>query len=167
VLGSAPNVYQIVAVADFTGDHQADILFRNIGTGEIAEWQVANNQLLSAQVVGSTANTYHVVGTGDFDGNGANDILFRHDNGELVMWLLNSAGQLLSTPVSVATVSNIFHVDGTGDLNGDGRSDIIFRDPNGAVIEWLMNGAAATAIQGVGASASQDFAITAHHFDLI
>jgi hypothetical protein len=83
------------------------------------------------------------------------------------MWLLNSAGQLLSTPVSVATVSNIFHVDGTGDLNGDGRSDIIFRDPNGAVIEWLMNGAAATAIQGVGGTAPQDFAIAAHHFDLI
>jgi hypothetical protein len=166
VLGSAPNVYQIVAVADFTGDHQADILFRNLGTGEIAEWQVANNQLLSAQVVGSTASTYHVVGTGDFDGNGANDILFRHDNGELVMWLLDSAGQLLTAPQSVATVSNIFHVDGTGDLNGDGRSDIIFRDPNGNVIEWLMNGVSATAIQTAG-SAPQDFSIAAHHFDLI
>jgi hypothetical protein len=166
VLGSAPNVYQIVAVADFTGDHQADILFRNLGTGEIAEWQVANNQLLSAQVVGSTASVYHVVGTGDFDGNGANDILFRHDNGQLVMWLLNSAGQLLSAPQAVATVSNIYHVDGTGDLNGDGRSDIIFRDPSGNVIEWLMNGAAAQAIQTVGAM-SQDFSIAAHHFDLI
>jgi hypothetical protein len=170
VLGSAPTVYQIVAVADFTGDHQADILFRNIGTGEIAEWQVANNQLLSAQVVGSTSPLYHVVGTGDFDGNGANDILFRHDNGELVMWLLNSAGQLLSAPISVATVSTIYHVEGTGDLNGDGRSDIIFRDPSGNVIEWLMNGASAQAMQNVdgsGLPVPPGFSIAAHHFDLI
>jgi hypothetical protein len=166
VLGSAPNVYQIVAVADFTGDHQADILFRNLGTGEIAEWQVANNQLLSAQVVGSTANAYHVVGTGDFDGNGANDILFRHDNGQLVMWLLNSAGQLLTAPQAVGSVSNIYHVDGTGDLNGDGRSDIIFRDTSDNVVEWLMNGASAQAMQDVG-RISQDFSIAAHHFDLI
>jgi hypothetical protein len=167
VLGSAPTVYQIVAVADFTGDHQADILFRNLGTGEIAEWQVANNQLLSAQVVGSTASVYHVIGTGDFDGNGANDILFRHDNGQLVVWLLNSAGQLLSAPQAVGNVSNIYHVDGTGDVNGDGRSDIIFRDPSGTVVEWLMNGAAAQAIQTLGSTISQDFSIAAHHFDLI
>jgi hypothetical protein len=166
VLGSAPNVYQIVGVADFTGDHQADILFRNLVTGEIAEWQVANNQLLSAQVVGSTSTAYHVVGTGDFDGNGANDILFRHDDGEIVAWLLDSAGQLLTAPQVVGNATANYHVDGTGDLNGDGRDDIIFRDPGGTVVEWLMNGALVQAAQVVG-GASQDFAIAAHHFDLI
>src|SRR5262249_51054538 len=151
---------------DFTGDHQADILFSNLGTGEIAEWQVANNQLLSAQGVGSTASAYHVVGVGDLAGHGADDILVRHDNGDVVVWLRDSAGQLLSAPQSIGTVAGIYHVDGTGDLNGDGRSDIVFRDPAGNVIDWLMNGASATAIQSVG-SASQDFSIAAHHFDLI
>ena len=133
---------------------------------QVLGWDPMKSRLLSAQVVGSTSSLYHVVGTGDFDGNGANDILFRHDDGEVVVWLLDSAGQLLTAPQSVGTAGNQFHIDGTGDLNGDGRSDIIFRDVGGNVIEWLMNGATAQTIQVVG-GASQDFAIAAHHFDLI
>src|SRR5262249_56575198 len=112
------------------------------------------------------STSYHVIGTGDFDGNGANDILFRHDNGEVVVWLLNSTGQLLTAPQVVGNAPLIYHVDGTGDLNGDGRSDIIFRDPSGTVIEWLINGASLQTAQVVS-TVSQDFSIAAHHFDLI
>src|SRR5262249_42123977 len=150
------------------GDHQADILFRNIGTGEIAEWQIANNQLAPPPAVGASPSTnYHVAGTADFDGNGPNDILFPNNNAHLGMGLLNPPGQPRLPPQAVGTVAAIYHVDGTADLNGDGRSDIIFRDPDGNVVEWLMNGASAQTIQGLGAIASQDFSIAAHHFDLI
>ena len=108
-----------------------------------------------------------MVGTGDFDGNGANDILFRHDNGQVAMWLLNSAGALLGRPGGGRNPGRRqLHIDGTGDLNGDGRSDIIFRDQDGHLVEWLMNGATIQTAQAVGAQ-SQDFAVAAHHFDLI
>src|SRR5262249_34207335 len=134
---------------------------------EIAEWQVANNQLgAPPAVVGSTSTAYHVVGTGDFDGNGANDILFRHDNGEVVVWLLDSTGQLLTAPQVVGSASANYHIDGTGDLHGDGRSDIISRDANGTVIDWLMNGASIQAARAV-VGASPTFAVAAHPFDLI
>jgi hypothetical protein len=169
VLGSAPSFYQVVAVGDFTGDHQDDILFRNLNTGEIAEWQITNNALGPAapHVVGSTSTSYHVVGTGDFDNTGANDILFRHENGQIAMWLLTSAGDLLGAPATVGgPVAANFHVDGVGDLNGDGRSDIVFRDQDGVLIEWLMNGSTIQTAQMVG-TASQNFSIAAHHFDII
>jgi len=166
VLGSAPSQYHIIAVDDFTGDHQADILFRN-DTGDIAIWRVANNALSGVPaVVGSTSPSYHVVGTGDFDGNGANDILFRNDSGDLAEWLLNSQGQLLGAPSPIGN-GGLYHTEGTGDLNGDGRSDIIFRDGGGTLVEWLMNGTSLLAPQAVIGSASTDFSIAAHHFDLV
>jgi hypothetical protein len=168
LLGSKPSDYHIVGVDDFTGDHQADILFRR-DNGEIARWQIANNQLTpgGAQTIGSTSPDYHIVGTGDFDGNGSNDILFRNDNGQVVVWLLGSNGLLLpgQLPAVVGTASAQFHVDGTGDLNGDGRTDIIFRDANGTLAEWLMNGTTFTGATLGGASV--DYAIAEHHFDLL
>jgi hypothetical protein len=99
-----------VAVDDFTGDGQADILFRH-DNDDVAIWRVANNALAGAPtVVGSTSTNYHVVGTGDFDGNGSNDILFRNDDGELAMWLLNSAGALLGAPAAIGNAGLQYHV---------------------------------------------------------
>jgi hypothetical protein len=166
LLGSKPADYQIVGVDDFTGDHQSDILFRR-DNGEIARWQIANNQLTpgGAQTIGSTSPDYHIVGTGDFDGNGSNDILFRHDNGQVVVWLLNSSGQLLQAPNVVGTAGAQFHVDGTGNLNGDGRTDIIFRDASGTLAEWLMNGTTFTGT--VLGTTAVDYAVAEHHFDLL
>jgi hypothetical protein len=167
VLGSTAPQYHIVAVDDFTGDGQADILFRH-DNGDIAIWRVANNSLAGTPaVVGSTSTAYHVVGTGDFDANGANDILFRNDNGDLAMWLLNSAGQLLGAPQAIGNAAAQFHVDGTGDFNGDGRADIMFRDANGTLVEWFMNGAAFAAPPSALGTAAVDYAIAAHHYDLV
>ena len=50
VLGSTSNAFHIVGIDDFTGDHQADILFRH-DDGDIALWQVAGNQLVNAPKV--------------------------------------------------------------------------------------------------------------------
>jgi FG-GAP-like repeat len=167
VLGSTSSQFHIVAVDDFTGDGQADILFRH-DNGDIAIWRVANNALAGVPaVVGSTSTAYHVVGTGDFDGNGANDILFRNDNGDLALWLLNSSGALLGAPAAIGAAGAQFHVDGTGDLNGDGRADILFRDASGNMVAWLMNGASFAAPPQAIGGAPVDYAIAAHHFDLV
>jgi hypothetical protein len=83
------------------------------------------------------------------------------------MWLLNSSGALLGSPAAIGTAGNQFHVDGTGDLNGDARSDIVFRDNAGHVVEWLMNGTSFAAPPAVVGTASLDYSIAAHQFDLI
>jgi hypothetical protein len=57
-------------------------------------------------------------------------------------------------------------MEGTGDFNGDGRSDILWRDNGGTVVDWLMNGGSIQTAQVLG-SASPDFHISVHHFDLI
>jgi hypothetical protein len=83
------------------------------------------------------------------------------------MWLLNSQGQLLGAPAAIGNAALQFHVEGTGDLNGDGRSDIILRDANGTLVEWLMNGASLAAPPSVLGTAAVDYAIAAHHFELV
>ena len=84
MLGSTPSVYHIVGIDDFTGDDQADILFRNTTPATSRSGRSPTTSWLSAAGGRLDLAAYHVVGTGDFDGNGANDILFRSDNGELV-----------------------------------------------------------------------------------
>jgi hypothetical protein len=171
--------YNIVAISDFDGDHNADIVFRS-STGpdvnKLFEWKIVNNQLVAAPFeIGTAPQGAHVVGIGDFDGNGTTDLLFRFDQtvgtsqpGQLAMWLLNSQGQLLVAPNTVgAPIAANWHVDGTGDLNGDGRSDIILRDQDGALRELLMNGFNIQTDQSVGTTESQDFTVAAHHYNLI
>jgi hypothetical protein len=72
----------------------------------------------------------------------------------------------LSSAVLLGTTDLSFHMQGTGDFNSDGRTDILWRNEAGMVVDRLMNGAAIQAAQVVG-SASADFHISNHHFDLI
>jgi serralysin len=172
------NHYNIVAISDFDGDHNADILFRSISGADVNglfEWKIVNNQLAAVPFqVGSAPPGAHVVGIGDFNGDGTTDLLFRYDQivgafqpGQLAMWLLNSQGALLVAPSTVgAPIAANWHVDGTGDLNGDGRSDIILRDQDGQLRELLMNGFTIQTDQNVGTE-SQDFTIAAHHYNLV
>jgi len=85
----------------------------------------------------------------------------------VVEWLLNASGNLLSSPTSIGTAGIEYHVDGTGNLNGDGRDDIVLRHADGTLIEWLMNGTSSAALPSTLGHASVDYAIAAHHFDVV
>ena len=85
----------------------------------------------------------------------------------MVEWLLDSSGSLLSAPAAIGNTLTQYHTDGTGDLNGDGRDDIILRDYDGTLISWLMNGTSFAAPPAVLGVAAVDYAIAAHHFDVI
>jgi hypothetical protein len=75
-------------------------------------------------------------------------------------------GATVQSVQTVGTASPAYHVEGTGDFNGDGRTDILFRDNAGTAVEWLMNGPSIQTAQVLG-SASTDFQISPHHFDLV
>ena len=165
LLGSAASSFHVVGIGDFDGNGRSDILFRN-EDGSIAAWQTdAAGHLASTQLLGSTSTSFHVTGLGDLEGNGRTDILFQNDDGSVGVWQTNAGGQLSSAQL-LGTTDPSFHMEGTGDFNGDGRSDILWRDNGGTVVDWLMNGDSIQAAQVLG-SASPDFHISVHHFDLI
>jgi hypothetical protein len=67
VLGGTSPDWHNSGIGDFTGDGQSDLIFRNVNTGEIATWGVANNALSTVpKVLGSTAPQYHIVAVDDF-----------------------------------------------------------------------------------------------------
>jgi probable HAF family extracellular repeat protein len=143
VLGGTSPQWLNSGIGDFTGDGQSDLLFRNVSTGEIATWGVANNALSTApKVLGSTAPQYHIVAVDDFTGDHQADILFRNDNGSLAIWqVANNA--LVGAPGTVGSAPTAYHVVGTGDFDGNGSNDILFRSDNGDLAMWLLNSSGA------------------------
>src|SRR6185295_10455241 len=75
---------------DFNGDGTSDILFRNMTSGSVYEWQLLNGTIVIAQGSpgGATAD-WVIAGAGDFNGDGKSDILWRNTNsGSVSIWFL-------------------------------------------------------------------------------
>jgi hypothetical protein len=161
VLGGTSPDWHNSGIGDFTGDGQSDLLFRNVNTGEIATWGVANNALSTVpKVLGSTAPQYHIVAVDDFTGDQQADILFRHDNGDIAIWrVANNA--LAGVPAVVGSTSPSFHVVGVGDFDGNGSNDILFRDNGGNLAIWLLNSSGVL----LGAPAAIGSASNSFHVD--
>src|SRR5437016_12602551 len=73
------QAWQVKGVGDFNADGRADILWRNLSTGENSIW-LMNGLTIAAQ--GSVNffpdQAWQVKGIGDFDGDGRADILWRN-----------------------------------------------------------------------------------------
>jgi len=93
IIGLSPPAAQWrpVAVGDIDGDGSADLIWRNLGTGEIIAWYLsATGSVLKSTSLGVPGTAWTVVNTGDFDGNGIQDIFFRNTStGEAVAWLMS------------------------------------------------------------------------------
>ena len=136
--------------SDFDGDGKADILWRNISTGENYIWLMNGLSTASQGSVNvvDPASGWQVQGIGDFDGDGKADILWRNTStGENYIYLMN--GLTIARPGSINSVSDqAWQVKGIGDFDGDGKADILWRNSStGENYIWLMNGLS-TASQG-------------------
>jgi hypothetical protein len=127
-------------LADFNGDHKADVLWRIDGSGLDAMWLMNGITKALGQYLETAPSRWIVAGVGDFDGDGKVDILWRDPvNGEDAMWLMSGPTKALGTYIESAGPQWI--VAGVGDFNGDGKADILWRNPaTGEDAMWLMNG---------------------------
>ena len=131
-----------------TGHPTSDILWRNVNTGQIAEWLMGNGHVVSAVNLYAEPAEWQVVGTGDFNGDGTGDILWHNVNtGMFSEWLMTN-GQVGAALELYAEPAE-WRVVGTGDFNGDGTSDILWHNVNtGMFSEWLMvNGQVGAALE--------------------
>ncbi|MDH3792283.1 MAG: FG-GAP-like repeat-containing protein, partial [Rhodospirillales bacterium] len=75
---------------DFDGDGNADLLWRNVSTGNTVIWLMEGTAKLAAQPIGVVPPVWQVVATGDFNGDGKADILWRHTgNGSTLVWQMD------------------------------------------------------------------------------
>jgi hypothetical protein len=155
-LAAAWCVATPLLAADFDGDGNDDLLFRDRSRGDqritvmlagqgSARLTESTSLLLSTDTSGGSAFAVH---SGDFDGDGRSDILDRDlQSGRIRVRLMDgirvrSKGTLTGVPLSTAVT-----LDAVADLNGDGHDDLVFRDTvTGAWKLRLMNGLASATL---------------------
>jgi hypothetical protein len=136
--------WMIQGTGDFDHDGNADILWRNSNTGQVAIWFMNGTTMLpSSAVVASTpALNWVIQGVGDFSHDGfADSILWSNTTtGQVAIWQMT--GAVMSSSTVLASNPGIYWtIQGVGDYNGDGFADILWRNNNtGEVSIWLTNG---------------------------
>jgi len=85
---------------DFDGDGKADLLWRNVTTGNTVVWLMNGETKLAAGSIGTVPLEWQIAGTGDFNGDGKADVLWRNtDNGKAVIWQMDGARKVASIPI--------------------------------------------------------------------
>ncbi|MBE9011872.1 VCBS repeat-containing protein, partial [Pseudanabaenaceae cyanobacterium LEGE 13415] len=147
------NAWQIMSLADFSGDGNPDILWRNQSSGGLSMWLFNGTQVVDGFELPSPDIGWRIEGVADFNGDRNPDILWRHSvSGELSFWLFDRTQVRLGV-LSPAIPTN-WSIKDFGDFNRDGRMDLVWRnDGSNETTIWMMDGA--KIINGVVFSGSQ------------
>jgi hypothetical protein len=136
--------------ADFNGDRNADIFWRNQSGGDDIAWFMDGTTLAGGAVLTQVGDpNWQIVATPDFNADGKPDILWRHRvTGDNLVWFMNGTTIASSTVLTPVSDTN-WQIVATADLDSDGQADILWRNQaTGDDVVWFMNG---TSIKG-GAS---------------
>jgi hypothetical protein len=100
---SPDTSWSVAGIGDFTGNGDADILWRQSGTESLVEWQMNGGTILSNSAItyqGSTVappSSWNIIEIGDFTGAGTSDILWQQSGtGALIEWQMNGS-QIVSS----------------------------------------------------------------------
>jgi subtilisin family serine protease len=146
-LFDAANGFRIDGVADFNGDGQTDILWRNYTNSSTFFWNGSGGFNFTGGTNITPANTipttYTIEGVGDFNGDGVRDIFWReHPTGSTIYWQMNAGYQSINAPasgyISLPTTVAGGRIEQVGDVNADNRPDIVWKMPNGSHIAAVL-----------------------------
>jgi hypothetical protein len=94
-----PAQWSVIDSADFDGNGQSDLLWRDIsseGQGGAGVWHLTSSLDLSGEPLNLNLEFDHsVVGSADYDGDGSADLLvFKQSTRELALWRMDRSGVL-------------------------------------------------------------------------
>jgi alpha-tubulin suppressor-like RCC1 family protein len=130
-----------IARNDFNDDGRADILLRNLNTGENYLYPMNGSLILASEgYIRSVPDPWTLAGIGDFDGNGTADLFWRNtSNGDNYIYFMN--GTTITNEGYFRTVPLAWSVAGVADFDGDGKADILLRNlGTGENYLYPMNG---------------------------
>lgn len=124
-------------ITDFTGDGNADLLWRINGTNTI--WALNPDGTFANGLPSQPLDRNFTVQTvADFNNDGRSDIFWRNANtGTTGIWLMN--GATVSDSRVLPNVNSSWSIGGFADFNNDGNQDVLWRNANGANAIWLLN----------------------------
>jgi FG-GAP-like repeat len=138
-LGPAGN-FDVVGVAEFDGDFDADILLRH-PDGHNVIWEIQDGAFVTNHNLPDAPHTWDVVGAGDFDGDLDADVLWRNDT-SIVTWEIQDNAFVQHN--NLPSVPTNFTVAATGDFDNDGDDDILWRHEEVTTIWEMQDGAFVT-----------------------
>jgi CARDB/FG-GAP-like repeat len=141
-LAEADPQWQLAGSGDFNTDGQADLVWRNVTTGENRIALMNGDQSQSRVTLLTVADpAWYIVASGDFNQDQQSDLLWHHRNsGETAVWFLK-AGQFQSGVFLAPQSDRNWQLAATADLNQDGHGDLLWRNyQTGANQVWWMRG---------------------------
>jgi hypothetical protein len=144
--------WSVQGVADFNGDGDADVLWRQASSSLLTVWLMQGATIESGNTItfqGAAVKpdaSWDVIGIGDFNGDADADIVWRQSTTDaLVDWSMNGSTITSSTNFTyqgnVVAPDSTWSVVGIGNFAGNGDSDILWRQSaTDTVTEWQMNG---------------------------
>src|SRR5262249_44423074 len=71
---------QVMGFGNFSSRGETDMLLRNVATGGVEVYNIANNQITGANFMGTVGLDWQFSGVGNFSGGGTSDLLLRNAN---------------------------------------------------------------------------------------
>jgi photosystem II stability/assembly factor-like uncharacterized protein len=138
--------WSIVGVADFNGDSNPDIVWRDSDTGRTTIWYmdgpVWNGGYADVLPTLSEA-AWSIVGVADFNGDNNPDLLWRNSQtGRTTIWYMNGPTWNGGFADVEPTLNDQdWSIVGIADFNGDSNPDLLWRNSaNGTTVIWYMTG---------------------------
>jgi hypothetical protein len=100
-VGIASTAWVPAGTGDLNGDGTADMLWRNVNTGEVDDWLMTNGHISGGTAIGFVPAGTTVMGTGDYNGDGKADILLQAADGTPTIWTMN--GNTVTATTTLAT----------------------------------------------------------------
>ena len=148
ISAAVPATWVIAGVGDLDGNGKADLVWRNMTTGDVAVWLGNGVQAptTTSVITAAVPVAWSIVGVGDLDGDGKADLVWRNTvTGDVAAWLGNGVNTPTTMGVIAAAVPAAWVVAEMGDLDGNGTADLVWRHTStGDVGAWLMNGLSAS-----------------------
>ncbi len=103
-IGNMATNWSVAGVGDFSGDGNADILWRST-SGALELWEENPSGGFTDVFLGNPGTSYQVAEVGDFNGDGLTDFIMRSSSGEVVLWESNGSGKFTQIDLGVVPTS--------------------------------------------------------------
>jgi len=128
--GTAPKS---VAVGDFNGDGNQDLVTANSGSANVSVMLGTGSGTFSAATSFTVGTTPQSVAVGDFNGDGRQDIVAANYGSNSVSLLLGNGAGSFAPKTDTSLGAQTPYMLALADINGDGRQDVVTANVTGSV----------------------------------
>lgn len=136
-----PPEWQAQLFADFNGDGDDDMLWRNMTNGDLVFWTMDGSRIKNTSYFAGVPIDFEVQKVGDLNLDGRVDIVWKHrTEGTVSVWIMDPTGMFYEDFNYFTFPLLPWHIQQMGDLNGDNVQDLVFRHDDGTLALWIMDG---------------------------